>query len=493
MSESKITPVEQQRAGARRWVLLSVVAIAQLMVVLDATIVNIALPAAQAELGFTDESRQWLVTAYALAFGSLLLTGGRLADLFGQKRAFIAGLIGFAAASVLGGLAGTFELLVAARALQGAFGALLAPAALSVLTTTFVEPAERSRAFGVFGAVAGAGGAAGLLLGGILTEFTSWRWCLYVNVLFAGVALVGALILIPKATLGARPRFDIPGVVTVTLGLIAVVYGFANAETAGWADVVTIVSFAVGVLLLVAFVIIETKVAHPLLPLRVILDRDRGGAMLALALTSVGSFGVFLFLTYYLQLTLGFSALQTGVAFLPMPLSIIVSANFIGGRLLSRVGARIMLFVGGLLGAGGMLLLLRTDIDSNYVTVVLPALVALGLGMGLIYSAGISTGTLGVDPHDAGVASAAVNMMQQVGGSIGTALLSTIYAGALQNYASAHPGDQDLAILHGYHAAFTVSAIVLVAVALVGGLVVNRFRVHASRAVATEDVPVLAH
>ena len=285
----------------RRWWILAILGVAQLMVVLDATIVNIALPSAQEALGFSDDSRQWIVTAYALAFGALLLIGGRLGDLFGRKRTLVAGLVGFAAASAIGGAADSFGVLVAARSAQGAFSALLAPAALSLLTTTFSDPRERGRAFGIYGAIAGGGGAIGLLLGGVLTEHMSWRWTLYVNLLFAIPAALGALALLARQARDARPHIDVPGTLTATGGLFALVYGFAQAETHGWGSATTLGFLAGGVALLAAFVAIERRAAHPLLPLRVVLDRNRGGAYLATGIAGAGMFGVFLFLTYYLQ------------------------------------------------------------------------------------------------------------------------------------------------------------------------------------------------
>ena len=294
------------------WMTLAVVGLAQLMVVLDATVVNIALPSAQADLGFTDGQRQWIITAYSLAFGSLLLLGGRLSDLWGRKRTFILGLIGFAIASALGGAAGTFELLVGARALQGAFGALLAPTALAVLTTTFTIPKERARAFGVFGAIAGAGGAIGLLLGGILTEALNWRWNLYINVFIAAVALVGALLYIPFiARTGPRPKLDIPGTLLVSGGLFGLVFGFSNAETDGWDSPLTWGMLAGAAILLVGFVLWQMRAVHPLLPLSIVLDRNRGAAYLSVMVAGAGMFGIFLFVTYYLQTTLGYSPIQT--------------------------------------------------------------------------------------------------------------------------------------------------------------------------------------
>ncbi|GAA4265794.1 MFS transporter [Frondihabitans peucedani] len=479
-------PSRAQRpaAGARdhKWLILAVVGLAQLMVVLDATIVNIALPSAQSDLGFTNDNRQWVVTAYSLAFGSLLLLGGRLSDIFGRKTTFLIGLVGFAAASVLGGTAETFGWLVAARALQGVFGALLAPSALGIMTTTFTEPKERGKAFGIFGAIAGSGAAVGLLLGGVLTEYTSWRFCLFVNVVFAILALVGALVFLTKKKAGGpKPHVDVPGVVTVTLGLVGIVYGFSNAETNGWGDAVTIGCLAGGVVLLAAFIVLQARVAHPLLPLRVVLDRDRGGSYLVIGLAGIGMFAVFLFLTYYLELTLGFSSLKTGVAFLPMPFSIMLSATVFGSRLLPRVGPRILVFLGGLIAAAGMALLTRIDLDSSYAGVVLPGLIVMGLGMGLIFSSAMNTATSGVAREDAGVASATVNTMQQIGGSIGTALLSTLSANAITSYLADHGTsklDQAEATLYGYHLAFWISCGVFVIIAIIGGTVFQR---HSAR------------
>jgi EmrB/QacA subfamily drug resistance transporter len=480
-------------AGARpradhRWLGLAVIGIAQLMVVLDGTIVNIALPTAQRSLAFDDDQRQWVVTAYSLAFGSLLLLGGRLSDLIGRRRAFVAGLVGFAVASALGGAAQSFEWLVVARALQGIFAALLAPAALSLLTTTFTDPRERGKAFGIFGAIAGSGAAIGLLLGGALTEYASWRWCLYVNVPIAVVGVVGAMAYLTASPRPAtRPRVDVPGVVTATAGLVAIVYGFSNAEVDGWADPLTGACLAGGVALLVAFVVIQRRVAHPLLPLRVVLDRDRGGAYLAMALVAVGMFGLFLFLTYYLQLTLGFSSMRTGLAFLPMSASIMTSATLIGGRLLPRVGPQVLITVGGLLASAGMVLLTRIDVDSGYAGTVLPGLIVLGVGLGLIFSSAMATATAGVARQDAGVASATVNTMQQVGGSIGTALLSTLSASAISSYLVGREpsaATQAAATIAGYHVAFWCSAGAFLLVAVVAATVMNRQSVRVARAAA---------
>ena len=341
----------------RRWLILTVIGIAQLLVVLDVTIVNIALPSAQQELGFSDSERQWIITAYALSFGSLLLLGGRIADLFGRKWTFIIGLLGFAGASALGGAAQSFGLLVGARALQGMFAALLAPAALSLLATTFTEPRERAKAFGIYGAIAGAGGAFGLLLGGILTEVLDWRWCLYVSILFAVPAAIGGLRLLHHVPVTSRPRLDIPGTLLASSGLFALVYGMSRAETDGWGDPVTLAFLGASAVLLVAFVALQRRVAHPLLPLRVVTDRNRGGSFLAIAIAGAGIFGAFLFLTFYLQNTRGLSPIETGLAFLPMNISIIVTATLVNTKVLARTGPRPLIPTGMFLAAAGMALM----------------------------------------------------------------------------------------------------------------------------------------
>jgi EmrB/QacA subfamily drug resistance transporter len=457
-----------------RWLILALVGLAQLMVVLDATIVNIALPSAQEALGFSDDARQWVVTAYALSFGSLLLLGGRLGDIFGRKRVFVTGLAGFAVASALGGLAESFGVLVAARALQGAFAALLAPAALSLLTTTFTVPAERNRAFGVYGAIAGSGAALGLILGGALTELLDWRWVMFVNLFLAIPAVIGALALLGRETAPAvRPRIDLPGTLTASAGLFALVFGFSNAETHGWGAPLTVAALSAAAALLAAFVAIERRVEHPLLPLRVVTDRARGGSFLAIGIVGAGMFGVFLFLTYYLQTTLGFSPLVTGLAFLPM-IAMIMPTGAIGQtRLVPRFGPRRLVTLGMVLGAAGMLMLTGITVDSSYATHVLPALLVIGLGLGLIMAPAMSTATLGVDRRDAGVASAMVNTGQQIGGSIGTALLSTLASSAATSYASSHSPAADLAAqaaVHGYTTAFVWAAAIFAIGALAAWL-----------------------
>ena len=444
-----------------RWWVLAVIGLAQLMVVLDATIVNIALPSAQTDLGFTNGDRQWVVTAYALAFGSLLLLGGRVADLVGRKRIFLIGLVGFSVASAIGGAAPGFEVLVAARALQGAFGALLAPAALSLLTTTFSDSGERAKAFGIYGAIAGTGGAVGLLLGGLLTEYLNWRWCLFVNLILAAIAFVGAVRLLHAGAPENPPKLDIPGTVLVSLGLFGLVYGFSNAESHSWGVVNTWGFLLAGVLLLIAFAWWQTRTRHPVLPLRVVLDRNRGASFIAMFVAGAGMFGVFLFLTYYLQESLHYSPVLTGVAFLPMVGVLIVTSVTATNILVPRLGAKPIVPIGMLLGAGAMMWLTALDLKSTYPLNVLPPLLVLGLGMGLIFAPAMSLATAGIAPRDAGVASAMVNTSQQVGGSIGTALLNTLATSAATAYLvgrASNPANQAQAQLHSYATAYWWSA-----------------------------------
>ncbi|MFZ0048505.1 MAG: MFS transporter, partial [Streptosporangiaceae bacterium] len=415
------------RSGARspasadhRWLVLVIVATAQLMVVLDATVVNIALPSAQRALGFPNGDRQWVVTAYALAFGSLLLLGGRIGDRFSRKRVFITGLIGFAVASAIGGAATSFGMLVTARTLQGAFGAILAPAALGTLVSTFRDPRERGRAFGVFGSVAAGGGGVGLILGGVLTEYLSWRWTLYVNLIFAAIAVTGALMYMHTSTPANRPRIDWAGAVLASSGLFCIVFGFSHAETAGWTATLTIGSLAAGLVLLAAFGFAESRISHPLLPPRVILSRARGGAYVSVGVAGIAIFGVFLFLTYYLQTVKGYSPVTAGLAFLPLIACILVSSNTSSIVLLPRFGPRTLIATGMLIGGGAMLYLTQLTVTSGYAVSILPALLGVGVAMGMIISPAINTATAGVQQQDSGVASALVNTMQQVGGSIGT-------------------------------------------------------------------------
>lgn len=479
-------------ASRARWWILIVACLAQLMVVLDATIVNIALPTAEADVGFSTDNRQWIVTGYALAFGSLLLVGGRLGDLLGRKATFLVGLVGFAAASAVGGAAASFEVLVAARAGQGVFAALLAPAALSLVTTTFTNPHERGRAFAIYGAIAGGGGAVGLILGGALTEYLSWRWCLYVNVPIAVIALIGALLLLPRSSRDTSASLDVPGSILSIAGLVGVVYGLANAETDGWTSPSTYGFILAGAALLAVFAYVETRVPNPLLPLTVLTDRNRGGSFLALALSGAGMFGVFLFLTYYLSTVLGYDPLPTGLAFLPMIGGIMVAAQ-VAPNVVERIGVKVPVTAGFLIAAAGMLLLTQLGLDSSYTTGVLPGLVVVGVGIGLIMAPSMSAATDRVDREHAGVASAAVNTVQQIGGSIGTAILSAVAASAAEDYLTGkNPADPTVlaqAGLGSYHSAFLASAILFAGGAVISVLLLR----HGALVRDPDAAPVMAH
>ncbi len=454
------------QADPRRWLVLGLVGLAQLMIVLDITIMNIALPSAQKALHFSNADRQWVITAYALAFGSLLLFGGRLGDLFGRKVTFLTGLIGFAVASAVGGASTNFGMLITARACQGAFGALLAPAALSLLTTTFSNPKERGRAFGVYGAIAGGGGLVGLLLGGVLTEYLDWRWCLYVNLVFAGVAAVGAVILLSRQRSAGGARLDVVGTLAVSGSMFCLVFGFSNAATRNWHTPSTWGFLAAGVVLLVAFAVWQTRAAYPLLPPRVVLDRNRGGAYLAILVVGAAMFGIFLFLTYYLQTTLGYSPVVTGLAFLPTIGMVMLFAQISNIILMPRIGPKPLVGFGMLIAAAGMAWLTRLGVHSSYVSAVLGPMLVAGAGIGLSMPPSMNTGTFGVARQDAGVASATLNVGQQLGGSIGTALLNTIATSAAATYVVSHlsrtvlasPGSkaalQSAAAVHGYTTAF---------------------------------------
>jgi EmrB/QacA subfamily drug resistance transporter len=498
------------KAAPNRWLTLTTVALAQLMVVLDSTVVNIALPSAQADLGFSNGDRQWIVTAYSLAFGSLLLLGGRISDLIGRKRAFIIGLIGFALASALGGAAPSFGLLVGARALQGAFGALLAPTALAVLTTTFTIPKERARAFGIFGALAGAGGAIGLLLGGLLTQDLNWRWNLYINVAIAVVAIIGAVAFVPSVLrAGDRPKLDVPGTLLVSGALFFLVYGFSNAYTDGWGAADSWGMLIASGVLLIAFVLWLRRAPHPLLHLSVILDRNRGAAYSSILLSAIGMFAIFLFVTYYLQTTLHYTPIQTGISFLPMIGMLVIAAQLGTNLLVPRFGPKILVPIGMLMAAGGMVWLTNLGVDSTYAANLLPPLMILGFGMGTIMPASMQTATLGVDRQYAGVASALVNTSQQVGGSIGTALLNTLAASAATAYVASHvpatPAILAAAAVHSYATAYWWGAGAFALGAVLAALLFRRRSQglslsHApvpaaanTPAKANEAEPVLAH
>jgi EmrB/QacA subfamily drug resistance transporter len=475
-----------------RWRTLAVIAIAQLMVVLDGSIVNIAIPNAKADLGITDANQQWIITAYTLAFGSLLLLGGRIADFIGRKKAFIIGLLGFAGASALGGIAATQELLFAARALQGVFGALLAPAALSLVSVTFTDPKERAKAFGVYGGISGGGAAIGLILGGALTEYFSWRWCLGVNIPIAiGTALL-AIPVVKESKAGGEHSYDIPGVLTATLGLFSLVYGFNRAATVGWTAAETVSLLIASLLLLGTFIVIEFRVRNPLMPMRVVLERNRGGSYLSSLIIGAGIFSIFLFLGIYLQSVLGYSPLKSGFAFLPFTFGIFFAAAF-ASKLLPKIGPRPLMVPGLLLAAVGLIFLAQITPETSYFTHVLPVLPVISFGLGLVFIPTSSTSLHGIGNQDAGVASALINTSQQVGGSLGTALLNTVATTSTVNFIANHgelgPKLMNAAMVHGFTIAFKCGAALLV----VGALVVFFFINIGKEAIIETEGSIVSH
>ncbi|MGW3984898.1 MFS transporter [Streptomyces mirabilis] len=449
---------------ARRWLILVVLSLAQFMVIVDATVINVALPSAQQALGFSDGNRQWLVTAYALAFGSLLLLGGRLSDLFGRKYTFVAGAAGFAAASALGGAAQSFGVLVSARVLQGVCAAVLAPAALSLVNSTFLDRDERNKAYAIFTTIAGLSGGIGLVLGGVVTDYLSWRWSLFVNIFIALPAVVGGMILLTNKGRSPHLRLDVPGTAAASSGLFGIVFGFAKAQTDGWGAAVTVAPLIAGAALLVVFAAIQVRVAHPLLPLRIVGDRTRGGSLLVVFVSGIGLFSAFLFLTYFMQDTLQFSPLRTGLGFLPLIFGLLLAAGA-SQSVLAKVGPRPLYVVGMTTAAGGLALLAQLDSGSSWAGGVLPGLLVLGLGLGISVPASFNTATSGVPSEDSGAASAVVDVSQQVGIAVGLAALSSVATRATTSYLHDRPHRADVlahASVHGYTVAFWAGSAVFV-------------------------------
>lgn len=478
-------PARPDGVQPRRWWALAFIALAQLMITLDTTIVTIALPSAQDTLDMSDANRQWVVTGYTLAFGGLLLLGGRIADRVGRKRTLLIGILGFAVVSAIGGLADSGTMLVLARAGQGLFAALLAPSTLALLATMFTDPAERAKAIGIYTAVLIGGGAMGLVGGGLITSVLNWRWCMYVNVPIALVAAVGALLTLPDPPGRPDARVDVFSAVTGCGGIVGLVFGFAEAGERGWHSDRVVWSLSAAAVLLVAFIVLQARMRDPLLPLRILADRNRGMAFATVSLASLGLFGVFLFLTFQLQVVMGYSALRTGVALLPLVVMNVLAATQLSGRLMPKLPPR-MLIVPGLLSAiCALLLLTRLTPDTSYAAIILPVELLLGLGIGSLFGPCVNIATSGVDPRDAGVASATVNTAQQVGASLGTALLNTIAASATATYLDSHSGAraQEFGIAHGYAvAAAWAAGILMVTAVLVTVLITADPRKKAAQA-----------
>ncbi|MEU9018424.1 MFS transporter [Actinomadura sp. NPDC048394] len=456
----------------RRWWALAAVATAQLMIGIDMTIMNIALPSLQRSLHLSDPGRQWVITVYALGYGGLLLLGGRLSDLIGRRRALLIGLTGFALASALGGAAPGPALLLAARAAQGVSGALLTPSVLATLAAAFPAPAERGRAFGIYGTVMGSSSGLGVVLGGVLTDYLDWRWCMFVNVPIAAAAGAGVLYAVRPVPRTPGVKIDVVGALLATAGLMGLVLGFARAEPDGWGAATTVVPLAAGVALLAAFAWTQTRVSGPLLPPRVVLDRRRGGSYLAVLGLAVGMFAALFFLTFYLQNVLGYSPVRAGVAFLPLTAGLMIGVRGVS-RLLVRAPVRALLVPGLLVIAAGLALLGTVRVDSGYWTHVLPVFLLVGLGTGWVLVTANSTVTLGAGP-DTAVAGAGVMTSQQIGASLGTALLSTVAGTAAAHYLRDHPGGAARAAVHGFDVASLGAAGALCLVAAVVFLVTGR-------------------
>jgi len=461
-------PATTETRSDHRWAALGVIAVAQLMVALDATIVNVALPTAQADLGFDDAQRSYVVTAYTLSFAGLLLLGGKASDRLGRRRALTIGLTGFGLASALAGAAPSFEVLVAGRALQGASAAFMAPAALALIASTFTEPRERGKAFGVFGVVASSGAVVGLLLGGVLTEYAGWRWCLYVNVVVAAVVIAAGRRVLPAGG-GFPVPVDVVSGVLATAGLAGLVLGASEAAAHGWTSAAVLVPGLVGLGLIAGFLVRQRGLTAPLLPLTLLQDRGRATAYVATAIGVVGTFGMFLMLTYHFQVVLGWSPVRTGLAFLPMTLAVAGSSYGLAARLMHRVAPRVLVAPGLLVAAGGLALLSQLTPSSGYATVLLPAEVLVGLGIGCVFTPSIGVATSGVDPRQIGIAAAVANTAMQVGSSVGTAVLNTVAVNATRDFV----GPPSAALVHGFATATGGAAVALVVGA---GLVVAFLR-----------------
>jgi EmrB/QacA subfamily drug resistance transporter len=437
----------------RRWLALVLLAAAQFVVVLDASIVNVALPSIGRDLQFAQEDLSWVVNAYTLFFGGFLLLGGRLADLLGRRTVFMAGLILFALASLAGGLAQDDVQLIVARAVQGLGAALLSPAALSLLTTTFAEGAERNRALGVWGAVAGSGGAAGVLLGGVLTDALSWEWVLFVNVpIGIGAALLAPSLLANSRSDAAHRTFDVPGAVTVTAGLSILVYALVDAESAGWGSTQTIGLLAVAAVLIAAFLAIEARTRGPLLPLGIFRLRTLSASNGVGLLIGMSLFSMFFFLSLYMQQVLGYDAMEAGLSYLPLALTIIITAGA-ASQLSTRLGFKPVLMGGLLLVAAGLVWLSRVPADGSYAADLLGPMIVAGAGLGFSFVPVTIGAVAGTKPHEAGLASGIINTSQQVGGALGVALLSTVA------FANVNPLRPDpVALTSGFGDAFLVGA-----------------------------------
>jgi EmrB/QacA subfamily drug resistance transporter len=492
-SQNIVIPAAEARPDSRRWLALALVVAAQFMVVLDVAIVNVALPSIKTDLHFTQESLQWVVTAYAILFGGALLLGGRMSDLLGRRRLFMAGLTLFTVSSLLDGLAWSEGSLITFRALQGLGAALLSPAALSILTTTFQEGRERNTALGIWGAASGSGGAAGVLLGGVLTSAFGWSWIFFVNIPVGVLLFALAPFLIHESRAQVEHRhFDIAGAASITSGLMLLVYAMTHATQHGWVTAETIGLLAASAALVVAFVVIELRSKAPLLPMRIFRLRTLAASNASQLLVAGALFSQFFLLTLYMQQVLHYSALKTGVAYIPLTLSIIVFST-VAQALVTRVGIRPVLPVGLLMSAGAILLYARLPVNGHYFWDLFPAFLLGGIGLALSFVPMVIGGLTGVRQSDAGVASGLFNTSQQVGGAIGVAVATTVATTFTTRFVDAHPGTSPLAgnaLTHGFGIAFYVLAGLMIAAAAIAIAFVESKPVLAEESV--EGEPELA-
>jgi EmrB/QacA subfamily drug resistance transporter len=459
MSTAAASPVPRPAARVSANAVLALIAVAQFMVILDATIVNVALPTIKVDVGFSEQSLSWVLNAYTLMFGGFLLLGGRLADRLGRRRLFVAGIAVFSGASLICGVSQSEGMLLVARGLQGLGGAMVSPAALSIILTTFAEGSERNRALAVWGAIAGAGGAVGLLLGGVLVQLLSWRWVFFVNVPIGAVVLALTPRIVPesRSESASKAGYDVEGAIAITLGTIALVFTLIKAESWGWTSGRTLIGFAIAAVLIVAFVQIERRHRDPLVPLRIFSNRSLAASDATMLVVAAALFGMFFFLTLYLQQVLGYSALKTGVAYLPLTLTLI-GASALASRLVDRFTPKPVLVTGLLVSTAGFVLLTRVSGHADYASHVLPAMIVLGAGLGMSFVPITIAATNGVAGGDSGLASGLLNTTQQVGGSLGLAILSSV---STSRSASALQGGSALpvALTHGFKGAFVVAAV----------------------------------
>ncbi|HVW90051.1 MAG TPA: MFS transporter [Gaiellaceae bacterium] len=469
------------------WIVLVLICLAQFMVILDATIVNVALPSIQKDLNLSEGSLQWIVNAYTLVFGGFLLLGGRAGDLLGRKRLFLVGLVIFTGASLLDGLASSEGTLIGARALQGLGAALVSPAALSIISTTFEEGAERAKALGVWAAIAIGGSAVGLILGGLLTQYFSWPWIFFVNVPVGIVAFVLSLRLIPESRDELAHRsYDLAGAVSVTGGLMALVYAIVDAQSAGWGSTKTLGFFALAIVLLAAFVVIETRAKAPLVRLSIFRIRSLFTANITMLLAMSGMFAMFFFNTLYIQRVLGYGPLKAGLAFLPFTAGVMISAG-IASQFATKIGVRVIAAAGMLLGTAGLLLLTQLPVHGTYLANVLPSIILASLGMGAVFMPLTLVATTGLEDEDQGLASGLFNTSQQVGGALGLAVLSTIATNR-----TAHAGGSPMhGLVVGFHWAFGAGAIVMLAALVVMVALLRKRHVARIEAQAASGEPVM--